>query len=243
VLGVSVVPVHDLLRALPERDLRDPARDQLPDLGVVEHQRIGLVAQDRPFPLRDFLDDLGRRHVHDVRGRPGRAGQVLGDRIPGEVLVRGDVHVVADRLGVAEQSDESAGEVLVVGQRPHGRPVAVDHGLPAASHAVDDRPSAVKRDQGGVIGVRGAHDGHGEAYGPVRRPEGQLTGDLVLRVRRERVAQRGRFDDRDALDRLLVSRRRTDENVLTGPAAEQVDVAPGALLVEYVEVDHHVEFA
>ena len=147
-----------------------------------------------------------------------------------------------DGAGMAEQGDEAAGEVVVVGQRPQRGAVAVDDDLLAPSHPRQRRPAAVERHQRPVVGVRGPHDRHRKALLPVGGREQVLAGDLVAGVLPERVAQRSGLHDRQAGRRCLVGRCGADEHVLPGPPAEQVDVGADVLGSEGDPVDDRVEF-
>ena len=146
-----------------------------------------------------------------------------------------------DRAGMAEQGDEAAGEVVVVGQRPQRGAVAVDDDLLAPAHPLHHRPAAVERHQRPVVGVRGPHDRHREALLPVGGREQVLAGDLVAGVLPERVAQRRGLHDRQACRRRLVGRRGADEDVLPGPPAEQVEVGADVVGRERHPVDDRVE--
>jgi O-acetylserine/cysteine efflux transporter len=115
---VLVVPGDDLPRALLERDRRPVARHDAAQLGVVEHHRVRLVAEQASAPVRVGGRDGVRRHVHDVGAHSGRRRQRRGDLVPGQYVIRGDVERLADRPGMAEQRHEAQRKVRVVGQRP-----------------------------------------------------------------------------------------------------------------------------
>jgi O-acetylserine/cysteine efflux transporter len=185
---VLVMPGHDLPGALLERDNRPEAGHHAAQLGVVERPRVRLVAEQAAAPARVLRRDHRRGHVHDVGARPGRRGQRGRDLVPGQHVVGGDVERLAPRPRVAEQRDEAAREVRVVGQRPQRGPVPVHHDRPALPHPGHRGPAAVQRYQRPVVGVRGAHDRGGEVLVPVGPDEQVLAGDLVPGVLQERVA-------------------------------------------------------
>ena len=219
-----------------------PAGHDAAQLGVVEHHRVRLVTEQPGSPVRVGRRDRVRGHVHQARGHAERRGQGQRDLVPGEHVVRGDVEGLAERPRVAEQRDERAREVIVMGHRPQRGPVAVDDDGLAREHPAQHRPPAVERHQGLVVGVRGPHDRGREAAVTVGADEQVLAGDLVAGVQPERVAQRRGLGDGQPRGRRLVRRRRADEHVLPGPAAEQVDVGldlPGG---EGHPVDYGVKF-
>jgi drug/metabolite transporter (DMT)-like permease len=115
---VLVVPGDDLPRALLERDGGQVVRHDAAQLGVVEHHRVRLVAEQAGPPARIGRRDRVRRHVHDVGAHPGRRRQGSRDLVPGQHVVGGDVERLADRPGMAEQRHEAPREVRVVCQCP-----------------------------------------------------------------------------------------------------------------------------
>ena len=197
-------------------------------LGVVEDHRVRLVAEQAGAPLRVGGRDRVRGHVHDVRPRrrpPRRGSRAIWFQV--ERLVGGDVEGVADRARMPEQRHEPAREVLVVGQRPQRRAVAVhdDRLAPRAS----GRSRSSRRRTARACGRRcatAARSSPGSPRRGRRAISSVLAGDLVAGVLPERVAQRRRLDHRQARRRRLVGRGRADEHVLTGAPAEQLEVGP-----------------
>ena len=102
------------------------------------------------------------------------------------------------------------------------------------------RPAAVQGDQGLVVGVGRPDDRRREALVAVRRHEHVLGGDLVAGVVPVRVAQGSGLHDGQPAGRRLVRRGRADEDVLPGPAAEQVEVRADVLRRERDPVDDDV---
>ena len=135
------------------------------------------------------------------------------------------MEAVADRLRVAEQADEALGEV-------RRACVSVHSDVPSpwttislsAAHAIDRRSSRPRTAPG--CGRRCAMGGRSSpgSRRAVRAHEQVLAGDLGLRVRPDRVAQRRGLDDRKPCDWLLVGRRRADEDVLAGASGEPLEV-------------------
>jgi O-acetylserine/cysteine efflux transporter len=185
---VLVVPGHDLPRALLERDRRDVARHDAAQLGVVEHQRVRLVAQQPGTPVRVGRRDRVRRNVHDIRAHARRRGQRRRDLVPGQHVIGGDVERLADGARVTEQRHEAAREVSVMRQRPQRRAIAVHHDRLALPHPADGRPAAVEGDEGLVVGMRGPDDRGREPLRPVGGDQQVLARDLVAGVPPERVA-------------------------------------------------------
>jgi hypothetical protein len=149
---------------------------------------------------------------------------------------------VADGARMAEQADEGAGEVLVVGQRPQRAAIAVNHHRLALAHAVDHGVAAVAGEQRAVVGVRRPHHGEGEFFATVGGEQRFLAGDLVARIFPDGIVERRGLGDRQALRWRLIGRRGADEHELAGATAEQVEVEGDVLGREGDEVDHHVEF-
>ena len=185
---VLVVPGHDLPGALLERDRRDVARHEAAQLGVVEHQRVRLVAEQPGTPVRVGGRDRVRRNVHDIRAHARRRGQRRRDLVPGQHVIGGDVERLADGARVAEQRHEAAREVRVMRQRPQRRAITMHHDRLALPHPADRGPAAVQGDEGLVVGVRGPDDRGREPLRPVRGDQQVLAGDLVAGVPPERVA-------------------------------------------------------
>ena len=148
---------------------------------------------------------------------------------------------LAEGPGMAEQGNEAAGEVLVVGERPQRGAVAVDDDLPALTHPPQHGPAAVEGHQRPVVGVRGPHDRDREALLPVRGDQQLLARDLVPRVLPERVAQRRGLHDRQTRRRCLIGRRGADEDVLPGTPAEQIEIGPDVLRREREPIDDRVK--
>jgi O-acetylserine/cysteine efflux transporter len=238
---VRVVPRHDLAGALLERDDGAVAGYDGAQLGVVEDHGVGFVTEQARAPRGVGSRDRVRGHVHDVGGRARGRGQRLRDLVPGEHVVGGDVERLADRPRLAQQRHEAAGEVRVVGQRPQRRAVAVHHDRPALAHPGQGSPAAVEGDQRLVVGMRGPDDRGREPLAAVQADEQVLAGDLVPGIPPERVAQRRGLQHRQPGGRGLVSGRRADEHVLSGPPAQQVDVGLDVLGREGDPVDDRVE--
>ncbi len=98
----------------------------------------------------------------------GGPGDDVVDLVPGEPFIAGDVERLANGGGVAHESDEAFGEIGVMGEGPEAGSVAVDDDRLAFEHSVEDGVSVVEREEGFVVGVRRAHDGHGEFFVAVR---------------------------------------------------------------------------
>jgi O-acetylserine/cysteine efflux transporter len=239
--GIRVVPGHDLASPLLERDDRSVSGHDGAQLGVIEDHRVRLVAEQPGAPLGVGGGNGVGRHVHDVEVRPGGRGEGLGDLVPGEHVVGGDVERLAEGARMAQQRHEAAGEVRMMGQGPQRCAVAVHHDRPALAHPGQRGPAAVERDEGLVVGVRGPHDGGREPLGAVEPGEEVLAGDLVAGVPPERVAQRRGLQYWQPRRRRLVSRRGADEHVLADPPAQQVDVGLDLLWREGDPVDDGVE--
>jgi drug/metabolite transporter (DMT)-like permease len=185
---VLVVPGHDLPGALLERDRGDVAGHDAAQLGVVEHQRVRLVAEQPGAPVRVGRRDGVRRNVHDIRAHARRRGQRRRDLVPGQHVIGGDVERLADRARVTEQRHEPAGEVCVMRQRPQRGAITVHHNGLALAHPADRCPAAVQGDEGLVVGVRGPDDRGREPLRAIGRHQQVLAGDLVAGVPPERVA-------------------------------------------------------
>ena len=174
-----------------ERDRRDVVGDQGADLGVVEHHRVRLVAQQRAPPALVGGEDRLGGDVDEARLRAGRGADELGDLVPRAHLVGGDVEAVADRLGMAEQPDEGLGEVDVMSECPQRGAVALHDDLLAPAHALDDRPAALEGQVHAVVGVRGPHDRGREAVLAVGAHQELLARDQGQRCRSRAAARRG----------------------------------------------------
>jgi O-acetylserine/cysteine efflux transporter len=239
--GVGVVPGHDLAGALLERDDRPVSGHDGAELGVIENHRVRLVAEEAGAPFGVGRRDRVGGHVHNIGVRPGGRRQGLRDLVPGEHVVGRDVERLAEGARMAQQRHEAAGEVVVMGQRPQRRAVAVHHDRPALAHPGQRGPAAVEGDERLVIGMRGPDDGGREPVVAVEPGEEVLAGDLVPGVPPERVAQRRGLQHRQPRRRGLVRRRGADEHVLADPPAQQVDVGLDLLWGEGAPVDGGVE--
>lgn len=155
----------------------------------------------------------------------GGPGDDVVDLVPGEPFIAGDVERLADGGGVGHESDEAFGEIGMVGEGPEAGSVAVDDDRLAFEHSVEDGVSVVEREEGFVVGVRRAHDGHGEFFVAVCLEQGFFTSDFVARVFPEGVVEGGGFSDGQACGRGLVGAGAADEDVLVGFASEELDVA------------------
>ncbi len=178
--------------------------------------------------------------MHDARLGARGAGDRAIDVVPAQRLLRGDVEAVADHLRIAEQRHEALGEVGVVGQRPQRAAVAVHDHLAALAHPLDHGPAALERQGCVIVGVARPHDGDRKALVAIGPDEQVLASDLVPRILPIRIAQRGRFQDRNPQRRLLIRGRGTDEDVLTRSAGEEFDAGVGLIGGETQEVHHHV---
>src|SRR5450759_1830079 len=132
-------------------------------------------------------------------------GDLPGDLVPGQDLVRHDVEGVADRLAATQQAHEALGEIAVVGDRPQRRAVAGhDERLPLA-HPRDRREGPFPAVHGQwhlrvAVGERRADDRDREPVLAVRPHQALLASDLVPRVVPERVGERRIFANELGID-------------------------------------------
>lgn len=113
-------------------------------------------------------DDSGAELSICVR-RCSYVDEVSGERYPG---------VASTYL-----CDRSAGDSIEIagpyGKHPERRPVTVDEYILAPAHPIHDRPTALERQHGSVVRVRGPHDRDGELLVPIRAHQALFTRDLV----------------------------------------------------------------
>jgi hypothetical protein len=173
----------------------------------------------------------------------GFDSETVGDRgidvVPRVRMIRGDVKVLAERLGDAEQLDEWRGEIRASRQRPDGCAVAgEDHRLSREHPTTDGVILVENRRQHRAHDVTRPHNGPGQ---PARALEQAFTGDLVLAVCPEGINRGRLFRDHIAPRRLLVDRGRRDKDELAGPAGESRNVVRHLLGREGDELADHVE--
>ncbi len=142
---------------------------------------------------------------------------------------------------IAEEGDERLREVFVVGEHPERRSVSVNDDRLALSHAVDDGPAVIERQQSAIVGVRGPDDRVGELTLSIRLDEELLTSDFVSRILPIRVVQQCRLSYRQRRRRSLVRAGRGDKHKLSGPARKHVDVLLNVLRREGDPVDNRIE--
>ncbi len=189
----------------------------------------------------DRSDEVGW-HVHELRFEPGERRDRLGELVPAQNLVGGDVEALTQGVRVGEQPCQAHGEVVGMRHRPESSAVARHDELLPATQTLDDRvvhPVDRGRDSSLAVGVGRPDDRERKARLGPGAVQALLAGDLAERVVPAGAAERRALDERERR-RLRVDGRRTDEDVL-GDAREQFECRLDVLRRESDPVDDHVE--
>jgi hypothetical protein len=81
-----------------------------------------------------------------------------------------------------------------------------------------------RRNHGITVGQRGTDDGYGKTVSAEFIHQQLFTGDFIPGILPIGVGKGGGFGDEVMLNRLLVRRGRTDEEILPGPAGKQGNI-------------------
>ena len=212
-------------------DSRRKIGDCALQLGVVEHHRVSLVADERALEvIRTYRVEEVRRDMPRVELHAEGVRDDAVYLIPRYALVGGDMERLTYRVDIAYQPDVALREVTVVGDSPQGRAVAVDYDGLAVAYAFEHLPASVvavnsERHRALVVGVARADYRHGEAVLAVLPHQILLAGYLVAGVLPMWVREGSALRYPVVGQRLLVRRRGADVDVLLRPASEQTHVA------------------